>query len=90
MNCNGCATARDIKRFLDINECVIKHNAPKRACPCEICLVKTTCQTRCESFNNLFKSIFKCPPSYDYKCISSDNLVYNNKYRPFYKSTFNI
>jgi len=79
MDCKGCVTRREIE-FYEINKCVILNCSPKSDCPCQECMIKVICSKQCEAFVDLFYSIFKMPPSYDYKCVNHDNPII---YYPF-------
>ena len=73
MDCKGCRTAVNIKKYYWTKLCIIVNNAPKRNCPCQQCLVKTSCTVQCKDFVNLIKSIHKIGVSYNYKGIQADS-----------------
>jgi hypothetical protein len=75
MNCKGCKTKINTIKFKNITTCIIETNAPKRKCPCELCVVKPMCSIQCKPFYDLVVSIFKMSISYDYKgvCKGSPN-----------------
>ena len=85
MNCKGCATVRLLECY-EMDKCIIRNNAPKRNCPCETCLIKTTCFVQCDKFFDLIVSIFNMKPSYDYKNIDPTELEsYYNSIIPYYR-----
>ena len=87
MNCKGCLTAIRMKTF-ERKICVIANNAPKRNCPCQQCLVKTTCDKQCEDFITLLKSIHKFKKlSYDYKKIVAESYGFST-INPTYKQLY--
>ena len=72
MDCKGCRTSLNIKKYYITKKCIIVNNSPQRNCPCQRCLVKSSCKVQCEDFINLIKSIhaFKTI-SYNYKNIQA-------------------
>ena len=87
MGCQGCKTKIDCTFYTRINKCIIKHNAPKRKCPCQSCVIKPMCRTQCKPFYNLAASIFKMKLSYDYKGVVQQPNVFNGNpttARPYY------
>lgn len=69
MSCKGCRTNIDTSQFIRLNKCIIRTNAPKRKCSCEVCIIKPICCNQCKDFYNLLVSIFKITLSYDYKSV---------------------
>ncbi len=69
MSCKGCRTYRTVNSGYVMDKCIIKNNAPKKSCPCELCIVKTTCNRTCNDFDRAARSIFKMKLWYDYKNI---------------------
>ena len=75
--CEGCNTKTLFKKAYRGNFCIIS-NSPKKIpeCPCQICLLKSMCETECEEFKKLTESIFKKKLSYDYKSFYRDGASY--------------
>lgn len=91
MQCNGCFTKITIDKFkyIEVSECVLKANAPKKKCPCQNCIVKVTCKTQCDAFALAVHTIFNSAKklSYDYKAIDegAGSSYSGRKVRPYYK-----
>jgi hypothetical protein len=90
IKCRGCLTSIIARSHTQTKKCVIKNNAPKKKCPCQKCLVKTTCGNQCEEFEATVKSIFNFKLSYDYKAIIDPPLYGLERQRgvfirPYYK-----
>jgi len=88
--CKGCLTNIIARKHTKTNKCIIKTNAPKRTCPCQKCLVKTTCNDQCEEFKETVTTIFSFKLSYDYKAVVDPPLYGLERQRgyfirPYYK-----
>ena len=88
MNCKGCRTKIYTKKFKKITTCIIQANAPKRKCPCQVCIIKPMCSEQCKPFYDLIESIFKISISYNYKSEAlspfpfAQNRPYYNRIQP--------